>query len=262
MSAQTISRNTIWQTQQILWSDTAKKSPKSSSAHNNLGNLFFLDGDYDSAVARYKKVLEIIPNHREASFNLSMIYRERMQFDEAELVLRRGLSSGIDDDAIYYRLAQLYRDSARYEEALAALENVSNENGIPGYDKSLSGEIFFYVGRKRLDEHDYQGALMSFRKALVYDYARPDIDKSMAEAYFGMENYGKAVESYEKVLKVNQNYLVAYFFIAEAHYQMGENVKALEFYKKFLGGWRMGGKYFEKAKEMNSLIENDGNLRK
>lgn len=75
-SYNTVSRNRVWLDERTLWQDATRKSPRSVFAHNNLGNVYYLKGDYKMAVHHYEKALEINPRHPESLYNLANIYYE------------------------------------------------------------------------------------------------------------------------------------------------------------------------------------------
>lgn len=82
-SYSTISRNAVWQNEFTLWKDTAYKSPKSLSAHNNLGNVYYLKGEFKGAINEYEEALRLNPDHPESLYNLGNIYYETGDKDKA-----------------------------------------------------------------------------------------------------------------------------------------------------------------------------------
>src|SRR3990167_283496 len=58
-SFKTIKRNTVWMDQAALWTDTAKISPKSFKAHNNLGNMYRDAGRLEEAIVELQHALSL-----------------------------------------------------------------------------------------------------------------------------------------------------------------------------------------------------------
>src|SRR3989304_1676378 len=69
-SFKTIKRNTVWVDQAALWTDTAKISPKSFKAHNNLGNMYRDAGRLDEAIVELKYALSLYNDSIDAHNNL------------------------------------------------------------------------------------------------------------------------------------------------------------------------------------------------
>src|SRR3989339_2279149 len=58
-SFKTMKQNTVWMDQAALWTDTAKISPKSFKAHNNLGNMYRDAGRLDEAIVELQYALSL-----------------------------------------------------------------------------------------------------------------------------------------------------------------------------------------------------------
>ncbi len=59
-------------------------APGESIVHNNLGNVLFLMKDYDQAVAAYKRSIEKDRLNAITYYNLNVIYRELLRFEDAK----------------------------------------------------------------------------------------------------------------------------------------------------------------------------------
>jgi hypothetical protein len=68
--AATYSRNHVWQSKFSLWLDVVKKSPQKARPANNLGNCYFLAGDYLTAREFYRGALLLDPGYMIAYSNL------------------------------------------------------------------------------------------------------------------------------------------------------------------------------------------------
>ncbi len=81
----TVIRNEDWKTQGRFWRQTLKDSPQSPKAHNNMGDVYYQEGNIDSAIREFKKAIEIRPDFADAYFNLGSIYYY-LKGDTAEAV--------------------------------------------------------------------------------------------------------------------------------------------------------------------------------
>jgi tetratricopeptide (TPR) repeat protein len=94
-------RNTAWQTKLALWRDASIKSPHKSRPHNNLGNCYFLLGNYPAAEASYRTAIRLDSHNVEAYYNLALALKNLGRNDEAFLVYRMfvGLASPDSKDS-------------------------------------------------------------------------------------------------------------------------------------------------------------------
>ncbi|MCG2686023.1 tetratricopeptide repeat protein, partial [Candidatus Parcubacteria bacterium] len=79
----TIVRNVDWKDQDTLWLATAKTSPSSSQNHNNLGDYYGRQGDFEKAIEEFKRAIELNPNYAGAYHNLANTYRQLGKTDWA-----------------------------------------------------------------------------------------------------------------------------------------------------------------------------------
>ena len=65
--------------------------PDNAEAHNNLGNALYDKGQLDEAITEYRKALQIKPDYAEAHNNLGNALSEKGQLDEAMTEYRKAL---------------------------------------------------------------------------------------------------------------------------------------------------------------------------
>ena len=63
--------------------DAVTQSPKNVEAHLELGRALFETGDVDGAIRSTERVLELVPDHVDALYNLGAIYGNLSQDDRA-----------------------------------------------------------------------------------------------------------------------------------------------------------------------------------
>ncbi len=83
-------------------------------------------------------------------------------------------------------------------------------------------------------------ALENFREALRHSPATYDIDSledCLANAYLGIGRFDEAITEYERILRLNPNYPLARFHLAEAYRGKEQFDPAHASYKEFLDFW-------------------------
>lgn len=80
----TFARNQTWQTEQSLWSQVIRQSPKKPRGYVNYAVAVHSEGKLDIALANYQKALELDPDRLTALANSGVIYAQLGQYDKAE----------------------------------------------------------------------------------------------------------------------------------------------------------------------------------
>ncbi|MFQ5353930.1 MAG: tetratricopeptide repeat protein, partial [Thermodesulfobacteriota bacterium] len=84
LSILTYSRNRVWTSDMLFWSDVVSKSPQGARGYNNLGNVYYNMGSAGEAVKYYKKAISLKKDYHEAYNNLGTAY---LAMNRGELAL-------------------------------------------------------------------------------------------------------------------------------------------------------------------------------
>jgi predicted CXXCH cytochrome family protein len=87
----------------------------------SLANLYALRGDAESAIAQYRKAIDLDPTFIQAYANLADLYRARGAETESEAALRSGLARNPKAAALHYALGLSLARQKRTSEAMKAL---------------------------------------------------------------------------------------------------------------------------------------------
>lgn len=94
-------------------------------AHNAMGILRDLDGDYADAVVHYERAHELNPESAAVLNNMGYSQYMAGEWDAAEDTLERALERDRDYERAWRNLGLLYARQGNYEDAVAALERTS-----------------------------------------------------------------------------------------------------------------------------------------
>ena len=92
--------------------------PDYESAHENIGNVFFMTQQLDSAEVHDKKVIELNPINAVACNNLAGIYFNRQQYAEALGLCRKIISISPDKIDIYGNMGVCFMNLKQYDSAV------------------------------------------------------------------------------------------------------------------------------------------------
>jgi protein O-mannosyl-transferase len=89
----TIQRNMDWRNDHTLWLSTVRASPESPRAHFALGEVYYKEGNYGSAIREYHAALELNPDVAELYNVLGLAYEGERSWSKAIAVYKAGLKA-------------------------------------------------------------------------------------------------------------------------------------------------------------------------
>ncbi len=143
-----------------------------STAYNSLGTTYYSWGKYDKAVESFKSFKEKVTDKKlkkRASKYIGLAYTKLGEnslkdrnYEVAEQHLLNAVSN-YNYDAAYLKLADIYVETGKYEEALKAADNAINYRGKKS--KVPKGAPYFYKGMAFKGLKDKDKAKENFKKA-------------------------------------------------------------------------------------------------
>lgn len=230
-----------------------------SDYYSNLANVYKEQGDYDSALECYFKVLEFNKGEKDNAntyFAIATIYQELGSFNRAlELydkilsINQSGLKDAVLEAQIYNNMATIYLQMQKfdiseklYKRSLDILRIELSETH-PSIATALNNIASVYVASGRYDDalRYNQDALLIRKKVLGDEH--PDTASSyisIAENYSKMQKYYTALEYYKMGLGIYENTLgtthpnISYIYknIGDIYQKLEDYETALEFYNK------------------------------
>jgi len=137
-SIRTIIRNNDWKDRATFWRATVKASPESSKAHNNMGDIYSIEGDLEMAIQSFRHATELNPGYAEAYHNLAFTYTKTNRYDEAIKYYKKAVSLNPALLQSYQNLGAIYL--ARGEAGLAR-KYLQEALRIAPEDSEIAGAI-------------------------------------------------------------------------------------------------------------------------
>ena len=160
LTAATLLRNRVWQSEISLWSDASAKSPGKVRPLQNLGMYYARDGRLTEAEQTLKKAVAVEPRNFELHNNLGIVYRQAGDFDRAIAEYRTVLQLQPGDPMAHYNLGNIHLAQGRPAEAIEAYQSCLK--GAPGYDEAYNNLGIALQRSGRRDE-----AVAAFRQAVT-----------------------------------------------------------------------------------------------
>lgn len=215
-------------------------NPESPVAIIHLGNLYFHRGRYQAAIGQYRRYAQLAPNvaDQERGYDaVAFVYLQKRDLKRADEALRPVTKwDYLPGSAL--RLAFARNDMAGVEKWKRHLLKRMGRRGheIGGY---LRG-YFCHLGYIALREGHAEEAIQNFKEALKHlpHYWHYDsFESCLADAYLKLGMADEAIAEYERILRLNPNYPLAHYHLAQAFDRKGRSGQARAHYERFLQVW-------------------------
>jgi predicted Zn-dependent protease len=215
-----------------------KLAPHLAAAYNNLGMLYFNEHDYQHAAEVLDRGLKLHPNMPTASAMLGMSYYELGMNDKAEPLIRAALKANPNDNDTEMMLAHLLIKLRKYDESTKTLNHFLSRNPKDQEAWYLLGKTYLQMSEdalKKINEidpdsvvaheiageidesmHNYDSALVEYKKAIDMAPQQPGTHMHMANAYWLIGKWASAQTEFKAELAIDPNNCTARWKLANA----------------------------------------------
>jgi len=151
-----------------------KDDPENIDALTGIGNQFFDQSSYDSALFYYNKVLRIEPNNSAALYNKGLVYYNQKQYQQSIDILKKCLNADPANRDAKYIMGHNYYDRQLYDDALNWYQQ-AYDAGLR--DAFLSHALGFLYDNKGNNTK----SISYYKEALQLDSSRTTIYTRLAE---------------------------------------------------------------------------------
>lgn len=223
----TARQSMVWKNTLTLFEHAIAHAPAPSYvAHNNLGNAYGQQKEYERAIEQFNTSLSL-KQHPRTYTNLGATYRRMGNFDKAEDAYAKALALDPQSALAYFGLGMVRAARGEEEKALAAYAHVLE------LDPEMSA-VHVNVGALYAAKGKYQEAIDAYDRALTIDPFSADAYYNRAVTLADLQRYKEAVESYEKAIDLQPQAVPARINLALLYARDGERNKAIEQFRAIL----------------------------
>ncbi|MFA7359950.1 MAG: tetratricopeptide repeat protein [Candidatus Kapaibacterium sp.] len=251
----TFIRNAEWKNNDTLFITAEGK--EGSVLLVNVGNIYANKKNYAEAEKRYRRAIEIRDNSVLAHHNLGLIYLLRGDIDSAEIKFKKGMSIDSLAPDGYFQMSNIYQQKGNIPDAVKMLEKL--QTIVPNYRESkamldmlksnpetLSGNIPNSVQNNQMailekrsfqyyQEGKFEEAIKDLNEAVrLSPESGSGYLNNIAMCYIGLKKFDKAKENFTKAIELDDKNFHAYSGLADVYLQEGNTAKAKEIYAKIL----------------------------
>lgn len=183
--------------------------PDDVRAHRTLGDLLFNKKELDGAISEYREALRLNPNDGAAHRSLGNVLFNKNDFDGAKTEYREVLRLNPKDSEIHRSLGDVLFNKSDFENASAEYREALRLNPEDSRAHRSLGDVL-------LNEDDENGALTQYREALRIDPADMDAHRSLGEVLLGKGDAAGAEHEYREVMRLSPSDPGAHDNIGEA----------------------------------------------
>jgi predicted Zn-dependent protease len=215
-----------------------KLAPHLSAAYNNLGMLYFNDNDYAHAAEVLKRGLEVNPEMPTAAAMLGMSYVQLGDDAKAEPLLRTAVRANPKDDQLEMMYVHVLMNERKLDEAAFHLNSYLERNPKSQEAWYLLGKAYLQLSEdalKKINEidpnsvvaheiageidesmHNYDLALVEYKKAVDMAPHQPGTHMHMGDAYWNIAKWESAQTEFKAELANDPNNCIARWRLANS----------------------------------------------
>jgi tetratricopeptide (TPR) repeat protein/DNA-binding winged helix-turn-helix (wHTH) protein len=207
----------------------------------HLANTLYQTGRYAESLQKFQRFIEIAPANAERArgySGIAVIQRSKGRLDEAERAARQSLANDRTAPGQMLEVALARGDLTAAEKLKSALEKIHRASRGGRGDLR---ELPYCQGLFELKSGRATEAIEKFKEVLLHLAPTWNVnayEDCLANAYLELGRFDEAIVEYERILKLNPNYPLVHYHLAQAYERKGDRDQAHAEYQRFLQVWK------------------------
>lgn len=173
-----------------------KTKPNSTSALNNLANLYTEQNRMEEAEIYYQKTIDVDPNNAKAIINLGYCLQLKGNIDKAEELFTKGLKFAPNDSFAISKFALLTAQKGETDKAFEILDSATKRKIIDTNILNTFGSIFMQTG-------ELTKAKNAFLESLKINPDKAETLTLLGQVYNSLSHLNNAEEVLLKAIELN-----------------------------------------------------------
>lgn len=242
----TFQRNQVWKDEVSLWSDAVQKAPRSTRAHNNLGNAYSHAGEWDLAAREFKAALDLEPRVSLYRDNLSRMYERLGRLDRALSLYLYVIERNPNNARAYYNLGRIFEKQGNLGSAKQVLLRSVELDGRYAKPYGILASVYARLGEYGRAAETYE-SLLEMLSEQTFDVSsqhmlalpddepdRPVVHYQLGQVYEKLDRPQEAMEQYEEAVRLFPGFLPVRMDLARLYARQAKYEKAAEQYRHVL----------------------------
>jgi tetratricopeptide (TPR) repeat protein len=225
------------------------KEPRRADIYNWIGVCDFMTGNYLAARDNFKQCVKFDKDYTLAYFNLGKTQYELEDYSSAAKNLEHALDLIPNDRDILRMLGDIYYITSEWDKAKKMYELLYPDN-------KRSERINYRLGDIYLREGQWNNAITHLETFIELAPANADGLRKIGVAYYNIEKYTFAIESFEKAAKTLWDDKELMLYVAISANKLGNYQKAVEYANRAISlDNRYGRAYYQLSVAYKGLGE-------
>ena len=189
----------------------------------------FDSGRMDDAIIEFEKLTETFPQHAIGYYNLGRVYKVNEEYDSAVLNYKK--AGELNPFEEKYSLAIIAIAQEMAKEGDIEYRRQEFDSAIENYKKAIQYShayttAYFKLARTYFKMKDYENTRIILEENLAVDPNQEQSEKMLGDIYRSTGNSDKAIEHYNKAISINGIYYKAYYSLGATLLSKGQNKEA------------------------------------
>jgi len=204
-----------------------KIDPENEEAMYNLACTYSDMGEYLKSYELFKTIINKNPKNINAFNNLALMYARQGKYNDALYIYEKGIEHNPDAALLYNNRGNIYFEIGNYVEALKNFKKASDLDPI--YSERL-----YHLGISNYlkEEAVIDDAIKNLEQLAKKNMHKAKDIHDLGVAYMERRMYDKAIESFNKAINIDPNYLSAFINLGFAYQYKEDYVKAIQAFEK------------------------------
>ncbi len=222
-AARVVTRNRDWNNDIALYNQTLEHSPDAYMILNNLGTVYWHEGDLDRAENAWQRVLTMNPTHADVLNNLGLLASRRHRYADAVGFFQRAAEAKPDLPDPHLNLAETYMKMGQAGPAETQLRAAVALAPLNTRAHNKLGQLLVETGRLDEAEEQFRASVRLEPSTLAYDFLGAiDIRRHAMEA---------AERDFRAALSLDESDSNAHFGLGFLYKAAGRKAEALSQYQ-------------------------------
>lgn len=221
-----------------------KINPRLAPAYNNLGALYFKQGQFHDAEAMLERGLKIDPSMSSASALLGLTLFQMGEYQKARPRLEAAVRAHPNDDNAEFMLVNTLTKLGDFEEAASHLQQLAKRQPQNERVWYLLGRVYMQLSEQALGKinrinpesvwsheisaelmesmKNYDGAIVEYKKALEIAPHQPGLHYKLGDVYWSLSQWDNAHEQFALEQQVDPRNCMVEYKLGDILLQKGE----------------------------------------
>ena len=218
-----VARNRDWRDDVTLYTKTLAVSPDSYHIRNNLGTVYWKQGQTEAAEREWREALRLAPRNAIILNNLGLAETKQKRYTEAVEYLRRAMRLKPNYTDPHLNLGAAYEEMGRRAEAELQLRAAVALAPLNVDARNRLGKLYFETGRLTEAEEQFHKSVESEPNATGFS--------ALGDIYLARGERARAEQAFREAVAVERFDSHAHFSLGELHAADGRTAEAIREYQ-------------------------------